>query len=119
MELPCAPPLKLDHPYEGSISLEMNDGQNQIVLYRSPLNSVKRAKLNKLLLSGDVNTDTVFVCTVCACLALAFELLLVCASLWRCFFWFPVFHLVCFFWFRGVSFVSQCFFCFSWDNRVS
>jgi hypothetical protein len=34
----CAPPLKLDHPYEGSFSLEMNDGQNQIVIYRSPLN---------------------------------------------------------------------------------
>jgi hypothetical protein len=39
MELPCAPPLKLDHPYEGSISLEMNDAQNQIIIYRSPLSS--------------------------------------------------------------------------------
>jgi hypothetical protein len=32
-------PLKLDHPYEGSFSLEMNDSQNQIVIYRSPISS--------------------------------------------------------------------------------
>jgi hypothetical protein len=33
-----APPLKLDHRYEDSFSLELNDGQNQIIIYRAPLN---------------------------------------------------------------------------------
>jgi hypothetical protein len=42
MELPCAPPLKLNHPYEDSISLEMNDGQNQIIIYRSPLSQLRK-----------------------------------------------------------------------------
>jgi hypothetical protein len=40
MELPCAPP-KLDQPYEDSISLEMNDGQNQIIIYRSNLDDAR------------------------------------------------------------------------------
>ena len=49
---------------------------------RQPLNSVKRSKLNKLLLSEDMYTDTVYVRIVKVCFAFAFDLLMVSRCLW-------------------------------------